>query len=118
MSGHTTCEPFTGTETDIEASLVSIIADVPLSDVQVRIELSPGLIDIGFALSVQAGFVGGTTVTVVWHVAITPPFETVITNVLVAVRFATLRVPLRATAPMPLIEADDVAETAKLLARR
>lgn len=79
--------------------------DVAFEVVQVSVEASPALIEVGFAASVHVGFDGGgfgVTVTVVLHTTEPPGPCTVRLYFVVAVGCTVTELLEAATAPMPL----------------
>jgi len=65
-AGETTCDPLTGTELPFNKALVALVED------QVRVELPPGAIVVGFAEIEAVGFPPEPIVTVTVEVAVAP----------------------------------------------
>jgi hypothetical protein len=64
--GETTCDPLTGTELPFSKALVALVED------QVRVELPPDVIVVGFAVIEAVGFPPEPMVTVTVEVAVAP----------------------------------------------
>ena len=64
--GETVCDPFSATFVPFKSALTSFVV------VQVRVELPPDAIVVGFALIPAVGGPLEPTVTVAWEVAVVP----------------------------------------------
>ena len=64
--GETDSDPLTGTESPFKVALVALVED------QVRVELPPGAIVIGFAVMEAVGPLPGVTVMVTWPQSVVP----------------------------------------------
>jgi hypothetical protein len=63
--GDTVCDPLTATDAPFNVALAALV------DVQVRVELPPDVIEVGFAVIPAVGPLE-PTVTVAWDVAVAP----------------------------------------------
>ena len=89
--GETACDPFSATFVPFKSALTSFVV------VQVRVELPPDAIVVGFALIPADGGPLEPTVTVAWEVAVAPD-ELVAMKVYVVIDVGeTVCVPLTAT---------------------